>query len=251
MVELKGHTGAVWGVSFSPDGTRIVTGSDDMTARVWDVGTGTPLLELKGHTSWVWGVSFSPDGTRIVTGSIDKTAKVWDAQSGTPIVELKLQVGEATRVSFSADGSRIITGGGDDNAAKVWDARTGQELKGESISTAPLPGRISADGRWIAHVVVDRVELVPLQPDTEELEYRRLLTQPSTRRYRDGYFEAKKSGDEFAVRFYFNLLPARERTQLLAEEIVAPCSPVCWSVRMWAPPSRPIRRPTRKSSRPA
>ena len=58
-------------VAFSPDGTRIVTGSDDGTAKVWDARTGTALLELKGHTSAgevAW--SFSPDGTRIVTGSM-------------------------------------------------------------------------------------------------------------------------------------------------------------------------------------
>ncbi len=39
-------------VSFSPDGTRILTGSDDGTAKVWDARTGTALLELKGHTGW-------------------------------------------------------------------------------------------------------------------------------------------------------------------------------------------------------
>ena len=67
-------------VGFSRDGTRIVTGSLDKTAKVWDARTGTPLLDLKGHTGGVTGVSFSPDGTRIVTGSGDRTAKVWDAQ---------------------------------------------------------------------------------------------------------------------------------------------------------------------------
>ena len=166
-------------------------------------------------------VSFSPDGTRIVTGSDDKTAKVWDARTGTPLLDLKGHTGEVTSVSFSPDGTRIVTGS-EDKTAKVWDARTGQELKGEPISTAPQPGPISPDGRWIAHVVGDRVELVPLQPDAEELEYRRLHTQPNLRRYRDGYDEAKKAGDEFAVRFYLNLLPAPERTRLLAEAIVAP-----------------------------
>ena len=69
-------------MAFSPDGTRIVTGSDDRTAKVWDARTGTPLLELKGHTSLVTSVAFSPDGSRIVTGSEDRTARVWDARTG-------------------------------------------------------------------------------------------------------------------------------------------------------------------------
>jgi WD40 repeat protein len=59
------------GVAFSPDGTRIVTGSFDGTAKVWDAGTGTPLLELKGHTGPVHSVAFSRDGTHIVTGGED------------------------------------------------------------------------------------------------------------------------------------------------------------------------------------
>ncbi len=97
-------------MSFSPDGTRIVTGSEDKTAKVWDARTGTALLELKGHTDGVTSVSFSPDGTRIVTGSDDKTAKVWDARTGTALLELKGHTGEVTSVSFSPDGTRIVTG---------------------------------------------------------------------------------------------------------------------------------------------
>jgi len=82
VLDLKGHTDQVWGAAFSPDGLRIVTGSLDRTARVWDALTGTPLLDLKGQTGAVWSVGFSPDGTRIGTGSFDKTARVWDAQTG-------------------------------------------------------------------------------------------------------------------------------------------------------------------------
>jgi WD40 repeat protein len=76
---IIGHTGAVKSLSFSPDGTRIATGSDDCTVRVWDAATGQPVGEpLLGHTSSVNSVSFSPDGTRIVSGSGDKTVRLWD-----------------------------------------------------------------------------------------------------------------------------------------------------------------------------
>ena len=50
LLELKGQTGRVDSVSFSPDGTRILTGSWDKTARVWDARTGQLLLELSGAT---------------------------------------------------------------------------------------------------------------------------------------------------------------------------------------------------------
>src|SRR5207237_1009781 len=82
LSELHGHANAVTSVSFSPDGTRIVTGSWDQTAKVWDVRTGTALLELKGHAGSLSSVAFSPNGMRVVTGSFDKTARIWDARTG-------------------------------------------------------------------------------------------------------------------------------------------------------------------------
>ncbi|KAG2046740.1 WD40 repeat-like protein, partial [Suillus hirtellus] len=83
---LRGHTSSVSSVSFSPDGTRIVTGSSDHTIRLWDAGTGKPVGEpLRGHTGSVNSVSFSPDSTRIVTGSWDRTVRLWDAGMKQPL----------------------------------------------------------------------------------------------------------------------------------------------------------------------
>ena len=82
---LNGHTDEVTSVAFSPDGKRIVTGSDDKTVQVWDAATGQPVgPPLKGHTDAVTSVAFSPDGKRIVSGSADKTVRVWDAATGQP-----------------------------------------------------------------------------------------------------------------------------------------------------------------------
>jgi WD40 repeat protein len=210
QLELKGHTGGVTSVAFSPDGTRIVTGSYDQTARVWDARTGSPLLELKGHAAWVTGVAFSPDGTRIVTGSWDQTAKVWDARTGTPPRELKGHTGSVDSVAFSPDGTRLVTRS-QDGTAKVWDARTGWELKGEPIPPLIAPKEISPDGRFIAHRVGSLVELVPLQPDEEEVAYRRMHMQPNVWRYREGYEAALAAKDEFAAQFYLPFLPPPEQ----------------------------------------
>ena len=77
-----GHRAEVISVSWSPDGTRLATGSGDGTAKVWDAAGGRELLTLKGHAGPVFSVSWSPDGTRLATGSEDGTAKVWDAAGG-------------------------------------------------------------------------------------------------------------------------------------------------------------------------
>jgi WD40 repeat protein len=84
LLTLKGHTSAIWSAAFSPDGSRIVTGSKDRTAKLWDAKTGAEVLTLRGHTNTVQSVSFSADGSRILTGSLDGTAKVWDSRPVNP-----------------------------------------------------------------------------------------------------------------------------------------------------------------------
>ncbi len=64
--ELKGHVGWVHSAAFSRDGTRIVTASDDGTARVWEKESGN-FVELKGHDDAVSFAAFSPDGSHVVT----------------------------------------------------------------------------------------------------------------------------------------------------------------------------------------
>jgi WD40 repeat protein len=63
--------------AFSPNGTCIVSGSDDGLVQVWDAWTGKELKALNGHTSYVTSVAFPSDGTRIVSGSGDRSARVW------------------------------------------------------------------------------------------------------------------------------------------------------------------------------
>ncbi len=70
------HNGWVYAVAFSPDGTKVLTGSDDSTARIWDVSSGQELHKL-AHEGSVSSVAFSPDGSKVVMGSGDGTAWTW------------------------------------------------------------------------------------------------------------------------------------------------------------------------------
>ena len=121
-VVLIGHQGAVNCLAFSPDGRWVVTGSDDNTARFWDVSSATLAFPpLEGHRKGVTSVAFSADGRRVATGSDDNTARVWDV-SGAPSTFLPLEGhrGRVSSVAFSPDGNSVVTGSWD-NTAMVWD----------------------------------------------------------------------------------------------------------------------------------
>jgi hypothetical protein len=71
---MAGHDGPVWSAVFSADGGRVLTASDDETARVWDLASGKDPIILR-HGGLVRSAVFSADGGRVLTAS--ETARVW------------------------------------------------------------------------------------------------------------------------------------------------------------------------------
>ena len=130
--ELK-HNGIVQTVTFSPDGSKILTASEDYTPKLWDI-EGNILAELKGHTGPVTCAVFSPEGLRILTASKDNTAKLWNID-GKILADLKGHTKDVSSAVFSPDGSRILTAS-DDKTAKLWNINGGilADLKGHTDS---------------------------------------------------------------------------------------------------------------------
>jgi TPR repeat protein len=113
---LVGHAGAVSFAAYSPDGTRIVTASEDQTARIWDARTGAPLAVLLGHSDLVGSAEYSPDGSRIVTASFDKTVRIWDAQVAASEIAWDI----AAQIDPLSDADRSLLGLAADPRARVW-----------------------------------------------------------------------------------------------------------------------------------
>ena len=78
---LKGHSDDVYSVAYSPDGTKIVSGSTDGTIKIWDANTGACLQTLEVHSLFVNSVAYSPDGTKIVSDSDGENIKIRDANT--------------------------------------------------------------------------------------------------------------------------------------------------------------------------
>ncbi len=76
-------------MAFSPDGSKIASGSWDKTVVVWDSLTGERCVTLEGHSDSVSSVAFSPDGSKIASGSGDNTVVVWDSLTGERCVTLE------------------------------------------------------------------------------------------------------------------------------------------------------------------
>jgi WD40 repeat protein len=145
--EFKGHDGPVRVVRFTPDGTKLVSGSGypfgDGTVRVWDVKTGKELLKIKAHQGNVDNLVLNKDGTLALTASGDKTAKLWNLETGKLLQTFTGHAKFVTGLAFSPDGKEVATGGGD-TTVRLWDVATGKE-------TFKFVGH-SADVRAIAYV---------------------------------------------------------------------------------------------------
>ena len=124
---LRGHTGSVNSVAFSPDRSRLVTGSADGTVKVWDVPAVLRFPGLAGQSHSIQSLSFSPDGKRLASAGYDGAVRIWNLESGQAALSWKAHDDVAWSLAFNGDGSRVASAS-QDKTVRVWNARTGEAL---------------------------------------------------------------------------------------------------------------------------
>jgi WD40 repeat protein len=179
---LEGHTGRVFSVDWSPDGSQLGSGSEDETIRVWDVTTRDTVRVLQGPRDRITQVKWSPDGSKIASVAIDhmiygsdavwvfETTWIWEARRGAVSRILPTQV-DVWALAWSPDGEQIATSGlfGEEAGypgygIKVWDTTTGDQvsvlpffLESEiySIAWSPEGSRLAVASEYDAVSLID------------------------------------------------------------------------------------------------
>ena len=189
------HDAPVESVAFSLDGKYVISVSEDKTARMWEALTGKEIAHMTGaNSTWlgpedryllslsddhilqVWNVvgvkgnvrtvhggavdwvTFSPDGKYVLSGSGgfggNKTAIVWDAASGKEITRMSISKGYFA--AFSPDGKYVVAiTGGANNAVRLWEAMTGQEVARVTYDNPVNSLAFSGSGKYVASGISD------------------------------------------------------------------------------------------------
>jgi WD40 repeat protein/serine/threonine protein kinase len=124
---VQGHTRKITALALSPDGSLLVTGSEDTLILLWN-SAGEQIGQLVGHRGPITDMAFSPDGTMLLSGGTDAGLILWDILAQQEIRRFAGHRNVITSVDFSPDGNRIVSSSGDGQII-LWELNTGEEIR--------------------------------------------------------------------------------------------------------------------------
>lgn len=139
------HEASITGIAFMPDGERLLSASDDGTARIWSTSTGAEQAILTGHDGAVLNVATARSGQRVATAGEDATIRIWNPDTSDEPTILSAHTEPVRAVTFGPDGQRLVSAS-DDGTVRIWDAGNGQQLQQFSLPGGTLTAQFSPDG---------------------------------------------------------------------------------------------------------
>lgn len=153
---LEGHTGPTTGVAFNADATKLVSGSQDKTFRVWSIADQKELAKVETPAP-VNAVALVAEGKTIATGGADNFVRLYamldaaPAEAPKPLFEMTGHGGPVTSLAAIGKGEKLLSGSKDGNL-KTWDVATGKADKNMSHGTPIEAVAVRADGKRFVSV---------------------------------------------------------------------------------------------------
>ena len=159
---LLGHSGPLTSLAFSSDNTRLVSGSEDKTARVWDLQDAKfpEVVRFAGHAGAVRAVAFNPGATQVLSGADDNSLKLWAVADGSEQVSFVGHTGPVVGVVITSANQQS-------ELAKALGMKTGRDGYGHVDEHGKFQnsGRRRADeiteGRAKVRKAIDTLETMP------------------------------------------------------------------------------------------
>uniref|UniRef100_A0A4W6C958 Transcription initiation factor TFIID subunit 5 n=1 Tax=Lates calcarifer TaxID=8187 RepID=A0A4W6C958_LATCA len=152
---LYGHSGPVYGISFSPDRNYLLSSSEDGTVRLWSLQTFTCLVGYKGHNYPVWDTQFSPHGYYFVSGGHDRVARLWATDHYQPLRMFSGHLADVTCTRFHPNSNYVATGSSD-RTIRLWDVLNGNCVRIFTGHKGPIHAlAFSPNGKFLASGATD------------------------------------------------------------------------------------------------
>ena len=147
---LLGHRGPLTSLAFSSDSTRLVSGSEDKSARVWDLRDAKfpELVCYSGHAGAVRAVAFSPDTTQVLSGADDNSLRLWALADGSE--QVKFAGHTAPVVGVAMTSANQLISASVDKTIRFWNAANGQVVRSISNTSAINTLTLSRDSARLA-----------------------------------------------------------------------------------------------------
>lgn len=145
---LLGHEGPVTALAFSPDNSRVVSGSADKTARIWTLGDSKEVAKFAGHPNTVTAVAFSANGQQVVSGAADNSLKLWNAADAAEQKNFAGHTGAISGVLFHPNGQVVSASA--DQTIRFWNPADGAQARAITHGQPVTSMALTRDGNKLA-----------------------------------------------------------------------------------------------------
>jgi len=153
---LLGHEAPIAAIAFSADGAKVASGSQDGTARVWDLKDARfpEVARFTGHTGPVTAVAFNSNAAQVLSGSADNSLKLWAVADASEVMDFPGHKGAIVGVAMPSNNQPISASA--DKTVRTWNAANGQAIRSATEPAAPTALRLSPDGARYAVALADK-----------------------------------------------------------------------------------------------